>query len=97
MGRGQGGRSPGQRGTRLTVTATFKKSAVWSDGKPITAQDFIATWRTLMNPNWDITSREGWEDIAKIPGMTPETSDQLMAFVSELTDEDSGEESRPSA
>jgi anaerobic selenocysteine-containing dehydrogenase len=35
------------------------------------------------------------EDIAKIPGMTPETSDQLMAFLSELTDEDSGEESRP--
>jgi ABC-type transport system substrate-binding protein len=50
----------------LTVTATFKKSAAWSDGKPITAQDFIATWRTLMNPNWDITSREGWEDIARI-------------------------------
>src|ERR671914_676726 len=37
------------------------------------------------------------EDITKIPGMTPETADQLMAFVSELTDEDSGEESRPKA
>src|SRR3954465_7359682 len=34
------------------------------------------------------------EDITKIPGMTPETADQLMAFLSELTDEDSGEESR---
>jgi peptide/nickel transport system substrate-binding protein len=50
----------------LTVTATFKKSAVWSDGKPITANDFVATYRTLMNPQWDITSREGWEDIARI-------------------------------
>src|SRR3954471_8091234 len=37
------------------------------------------------------------EDITKIPGMTPETADQLMAFLSELTDEDSGEESRPKA
>jgi N utilization substance protein A len=37
------------------------------------------------------------EDIAKIPGMTGETSDQLMAFLSELTDEDSGEETRPKA
>src|SRR4051794_36283377 len=36
------------------------------------------------------------EDIARIPGMTPETSDQLMAFLSELT-EDSGEEPRPTA
>ena len=37
------------------------------------------------------------EDIAKIPGMTTETADQLMAFLSELTDEESGEESRPRA
>ena len=37
------------------------------------------------------------EDITKIPGMTPESADQLMAFLSELTDEDSGEESRPKA
>ena len=41
----------------LTVTGKFKQSAVWSDGKPITAQDLVATWRTIMNPNWDITSR----------------------------------------
>jgi len=34
------------------------------------------------------------EDIAKIPGMTPEASEQLLAFLSELTDEDGGEESR---
>jgi transcription termination/antitermination protein NusA len=35
------------------------------------------------------------EDIAKIPGMTPETTDQLLAFLAELTDEDSTEEARP--
>jgi N utilization substance protein A len=35
------------------------------------------------------------EDIAKIPGITPEASEQLLAFLSELTDEDGGEESRP--
>jgi glutathione transport system substrate-binding protein len=50
----------------LTVTGTYKKTAQWSDGKPITGADFIATWRTTMNPNWDITAREGWEDIAKV-------------------------------
>ena len=63
----------------LTVTAKFKQSAVWSDGKPITSRDFIATWRTLMNPNWDITSREGWEDIQRIVGngkSSPCTSSQ---------------------
>jgi N utilization substance protein A len=37
------------------------------------------------------------EDIAKIPGITTETADQLLAFLSELTDEESSEESRPRA
>ena len=50
----------------LKVTATYKPNAVWSDGKQITGADFVATYRTIMNPNWDITAREGWEDIAKI-------------------------------
>jgi N utilization substance protein A len=31
------------------------------------------------------------EDIAKIPGMTPESSEQLLGFLAELTDEDGGE------
>lgn len=50
----------------LTVTATYKKTAQWSDGKPITGADFVATYRTIMNPNWDIVSREGFEDIQNI-------------------------------
>jgi peptide/nickel transport system substrate-binding protein len=50
----------------LTATATYKPTAVWSDGRQITGADFIATWRTIMNPNWDIVSREGWEDIASV-------------------------------
>ena len=50
----------------LTVSFAYKASAKWSDGRPLTGQDFLATYRTFMNPNWDITSREGWEDIASI-------------------------------
>jgi len=50
----------------LKATATYKPTAVWSDGKQITGADFLATYRTVMNPAWDITSREGWEDIARI-------------------------------
>jgi len=50
----------------LTATMTYKRSAVWSDGRPVTGADFVQTYRTVMNPKWDITSREGWEDIAKI-------------------------------
>jgi peptide/nickel transport system substrate-binding protein len=50
----------------LRATATYKPTAKWSDGRQVTGADFMATYRTIMNPNWDITSREGWEDIAKV-------------------------------
>ncbi len=50
----------------LTVTFKYKASAKWSDGRPLTGTDFLATYKTIMNPNWDITSREGWEDIASV-------------------------------
>jgi peptide/nickel transport system substrate-binding protein len=50
----------------LTVTFKYKKNAKWSDGRQITGNDFLATYRTIMDPRWDITSREGWEDIASV-------------------------------
>jgi peptide/nickel transport system substrate-binding protein len=50
----------------LTVTFKYKASAKWSDGKQLTGADFVTTYKTIMNPNWDITSREGWQDIASI-------------------------------
>lgn len=50
----------------LVATATYKPTARWSDGRQITGADFLATYRTIMNPAWDIVSREGWEDIARI-------------------------------
>jgi peptide/nickel transport system substrate-binding protein len=50
----------------LTATATYKPTARWSDGRPLTGADFVAGYRTRMNPNWDITSRDGWQDIASV-------------------------------
>jgi peptide/nickel transport system substrate-binding protein len=50
----------------LKVSFKYKATANWSDGKPVTGADFMATYRTIMNPNWDIVSRDGWQDIAKV-------------------------------
>jgi peptide/nickel transport system substrate-binding protein len=50
----------------LTVTFKYKGTAKWSDGKPVTGGDFVTLYRTVMNPNWDITSREGWQDLASV-------------------------------
>jgi peptide/nickel transport system substrate-binding protein len=50
----------------LTVSFKYKANATWSDGKPVTGADFVTTYKTIMNPNWDITSRTGFEDMASV-------------------------------
>ena len=50
----------------LTVTWKSKSAAVWSDGLPVTGQDFVDTWRVQVNPAFDITDRTGWEDITSV-------------------------------
>jgi peptide/nickel transport system substrate-binding protein len=52
----------------LTVRLTYKASAVWSDGKPVTAKDFRATWKVFTNPANNVISRTGWEDIRSVTG-----------------------------
>ena len=50
----------------LTVRFTIKANARWSDGRQVTGADWRATYQAIMNKNWDITSREGWEDIRTV-------------------------------
>jgi peptide/nickel transport system substrate-binding protein len=49
-----------------TVTFAYKASAVWSDGKPVTCEDWKATWRVFVNPNYNVASRAGFEDIRTV-------------------------------
>ena len=49
-----------------TVTFKYKDSAVWSDGKPVTCEDWKATWKVFVNPQWNVVSREGWKDIRSV-------------------------------
>jgi len=49
-----------------TVSFKYKKSAVWSDGKPVTCADFRATWQVTINPQNNIDSRVGFEDIKSV-------------------------------
>ena len=46
------------------MTYYIKKNARWSDGKPITAQDYRFTWQTIMNKSFNILSTIGYEDIS---------------------------------
>lgn len=54
----------------FTVTYTLKKDIHWSDGEPITAADVVFTYRTLVNPEFKIASRQGYDQVrtAKVVG-----------------------------
>jgi peptide/nickel transport system substrate-binding protein len=48
------------------LTYHVKKNAVWYDGgatRPITAQDFVTGWQTIMTKDFKILSQVGYEDI----------------------------------
>jgi peptide/nickel transport system substrate-binding protein len=50
----------------LTVSLEFKQNAVWSDGKPVVAEDMWATWQVFINPKNNPISRSGWEDVKSV-------------------------------
>ncbi len=55
----------------LRVTFRLRPEARWSDGRPVTAQDVVFTWRTMMSDDYQIASRTGWDQIRAItPGRT---------------------------
>jgi peptide/nickel transport system substrate-binding protein len=53
-----------------TITYKIKKEATWSDGVPITADDFIYMWRHSngSDKNIDVLWTLGYEDIASVTG-----------------------------
>jgi peptide/nickel transport system substrate-binding protein len=48
----------------FSVTYYIKKNARWSDGRPLTAQDYRFTWQVIMNRSFNILSTIGYEDIS---------------------------------
>lgn len=57
----------------FTVTWKIRKEAVWSDGKPVTADDVKFTWDTIMSSKWQILSKSGYEEITKAEVIDPKT------------------------
>ena len=49
----------------FTVLVTLNKKAKWSDGKQVSADDLIFTWKTIVDPKFDIAGRSGWDSISR--------------------------------
>ena len=57
----------------LTITYHLRNDVKWTDGEPVTAADVIFSWKAIVNPNNDVVSRHGYNNIAAIDAPNPYT------------------------
>jgi peptide/nickel transport system substrate-binding protein len=50
----------------LTVRFSYRQSARWSDGRPLTGRDFVFAWRTATDPRWSSPMRPMWDEIRRV-------------------------------
>ena len=49
-----------------TITYHLRKGVLWQDGVPFSADDVVFSWHAVMNPNNNVQTRVGYDDIASI-------------------------------
>jgi len=50
----------------LTITYHLRRGVRWQDGAPFTSRDVQFTYRAIMNPKTNVTTRHGWDVIARV-------------------------------
>ncbi len=57
----------------LTYTYKIRADAQWHDGEPVTSDDVIFTYNTIMHPKVNVESREGWDVVASVTAIDEKT------------------------
>lgn len=57
----------------LTIRYRIRRDAYWTDGVPVGARDVIWSWQAIENPNNDVVSRHGYDDVGSIDAPDPHT------------------------
>ncbi len=55
----------------FTVDCTIRPEAKWSDGRPITADDFKFTWQTILDKKNNMATRDGYDQITDFKVISP--------------------------
>src|SRR4029079_5365173 len=56
--------------TKTSLSYTIRRAALWNWGGrklPVTYRDFAYTWRALVDPSHDVSSRAGYDQITGFP------------------------------
>jgi peptide/nickel transport system substrate-binding protein len=57
----------------LTIRYHLRRGVQWQDGQPFTARDAIFTWHVIMNPENNVVSRVGYDQILSMAAPDPYT------------------------
>jgi peptide/nickel transport system substrate-binding protein len=57
----------------LTIRYHLRPNVRWSDGVPVTSRDVVWSWRAVLNPNNDVVSRHGYDDVRSIDALDAQT------------------------
>jgi peptide/nickel transport system substrate-binding protein len=57
----------------FTLTYHIKPKAKWSDGKQVTAADWIFTWRLFIDPKNEVAGRSGYDSIVRAKAVNSKT------------------------
>ncbi len=55
----------------LTIRYLLRTDAAWSDGVPVTSSDVKFSWEALTNPDNNVISRHGYDDVRSIDASNP--------------------------
>ncbi len=58
----------------FTLLVKIKPKAKWSDGRQVTVNDLVFTWKAYINPQNEVASRSGWDSIRKIVKVNAKTA-----------------------
>ncbi len=58
----------------LTITYHLRRGVQWQDGAPFDASDVVFTWHLVMNPDNNVSTRDGYDRIRSIDTPDPYTA-----------------------